>query len=564
MAIYPEGLTLRTVTGSVDPGTDVLFRIPEWLIGPADDLVYRPREFKPDVDDQGNFDIELPINNDPEWSPFQYYVRLQSEGKILKGAMDVPSGTGALDIADQVIVDQAPVSMVDYLDSTDIGARVAGLEGGVVPPEQLPAEFPPATHSHSGPVLLAEGPVPSPSPDTIVLYSIDLDGNTVPRMMLPEGLVVDPIRDTTFVVRNATGGTLVKGVAVYANGIHPGSGVIPTVAPARADSKTTMPVIGVMFESVPNNAFGRVMVQGRINDLNTTAYTAGAPLYLSATTAGQMTTTPPTHPNYLSVVGVCLRSNAVDGALAINMANFGGDDVGTAQNAFAIGNGQAGSKDLLFKNGFTGTLRASHTAARTWTLPDTTGTLATATDLTALTGKLPADNGYSGWMYPPDLTLGSFTLASPGVGYVFRMRVMSSQVSNIHIFLTAGGAGLTTDRCFVTMHNDAGAIMGLGAVTADQSVNWASAGIKNMPLAVPMGTTPGQYYKFRLWYAGATGPTLTRAGVSSSINAGLAAPNFHYSTADTGLTDANSGVVTKANLGAMTGASNALWMAVSP
>lgn len=231
----------------------------------------------------------------------------------------------------------------------------------------------------TGSVALTEQAAPAPVADQISMYAIDLDTNTVPRLMLPEGIEIDPIRDTTFVVRNSSGASIAKGTAVYNTGIHPGGGIIPTVAPARSDSTSTMPHIGVMLETVANNSYGRIMIQGRLDNIDTSALTAGSMVYLSSTVAGGLTTTPPPHPAYLSVVGVCLRSHASGGALAVVSAAVGGDERGTAQNTFTIGDGAAGTKTVAFKNAFTGSLQATPTAARTWTLPDASGTLATTT-----------------------------------------------------------------------------------------------------------------------------------------------------------------------------------------
>lgn len=129
MAVFPQGLTLRTVTGSVDPGTEVLFRIPITIVGPTDDLIYSKRDIRPNVDGLGDFSVDLPVTDDPQWTAFQYFVRMQLGNHITKGAMNVPTSAGSYDMSDLFISGQAPViPAVDYLDSTDIGSRVAGLD----------------------------------------------------------------------------------------------------------------------------------------------------------------------------------------------------------------------------------------------------------------------------------------------------------------------------------------------------------------------------------------------------------------------------------------------------
>lgn len=228
----------------------------------------------------------------------------------------------------------------------------------------------------TGSAVLTEQAAPAPVANAITMYSVDIDTNTVPRMMLPEGIEIDPIRDTVFVVRNSSGSSISKGVPVYASGVHPGAGNIPTVVPARADVRTTAAVVGVMLETTANNAYGRMMVQGRLDNVNTASLTAGLPLYLSATTAGQLTTTVPAHPNFQVVIGVCLRSHATAGSLAVNVGEIRGDSQGSAQNTVNLGDNLPGTKSFVFRNGFDGSLRAAQTAARTWDLPNASGTLA--------------------------------------------------------------------------------------------------------------------------------------------------------------------------------------------
>lgn len=153
MAVYPSGLTTKVVTGSVDPGTSVRFRIPKWLVGPVDDMVYAPRDLVPVVDASGAFTIALPATDDPEWTPFQYRVYLKDSGGLsTEGAMDVPLVASSYNLADLLILEQPEAStLVDYLDVSDIGSRVAGLVDGAVPSAQLPAT---TNLPNTGPSLL--------------------------------------------------------------------------------------------------------------------------------------------------------------------------------------------------------------------------------------------------------------------------------------------------------------------------------------------------------------------------------------------------------------------------
>lgn len=171
----------------------------------------------------------------------------------------------------------------------------------------------------------------------------------------------------------------------------------------------------------------------------------------------------------------------------------------------------------------------------------------------------PSDHGFVGWMFDPAQVQAGTILATAGLSYIFRFRATGSLITNLNMHFTAGGTGLTAGQCFASLHSDAGAQLG---ITADQAANWAGGGYKICPLVTPVAVTPGTWYKARVWFNGTTGPTLSRGVNSSSVitNAGLSAPNFRWSTADAGLT---TGGTAPANIGTMTGAATAWWLAAS-
>jgi hypothetical protein len=195
-----------------------------------------------------------------------------------------------------------------------------------------------------------------------------------------------------------------------------------------------------------------------------------------------------------------------------------------------------------------------------------------AVQLTAVQAQLnPADwatfkatdHGLAGWTFDPiQVQGGTPALATSGLSYVARIRALTSVISNILIHLVTAGSGLTAGQCFATLHNDAGAQLGAGAVTADQAANWASGGLKVMPLQVAQAVTPGAFYRVRYWFNGTTGPSLSRAINSNTaiLNAGLSTPNFRFSTADSGLTTAASA---PSNIGTQTGGATAHWIGLS-
>jgi hypothetical protein len=120
-------------------------------------------------------------------------------------------------------------------------------------------------------------------------------------------------------VRNTTGATLTKGTAVYISGA---TGQIPTVSKALATSDaTSAQTLGLMSADLANNTNGYVTVIGLINDIDTSAYTDGAQLYLSGTTAGTLTATKTYAPTHLVYVAVVEHAHPTQGKLFVKVQN---------------------------------------------------------------------------------------------------------------------------------------------------------------------------------------------------------------------------------------------------
>jgi hypothetical protein len=120
-------------------------------------------------------------------------------------------------------------------------------------------------------------------------------------------------------VRNTTGSTLTKGTAVYISGA---TGQIPTVSKAIATSdSTSAQTLGLMTADLANNTNGYVTVIGLITNIDTSAYTDGAQLYLSGTTAGTLTATKTYAPTHLVYVAVVEHAHPTQGKLFVKVQN---------------------------------------------------------------------------------------------------------------------------------------------------------------------------------------------------------------------------------------------------
>ena len=132
--------------------------------------------------------------------------------------------------------------------------------------------------------------------------------------------VVDAAETIRIIVRNSTGATLGKGQIVYLSGA---TGNRPNALLAKADAEaTSSKTIGMVTANIANNSDGYVAVNGTLHDLDTTAFTAGDSLWLSATTAGGMVAnTPPAEPNHAVFIGYVARSHASQGRVTLAIQN---------------------------------------------------------------------------------------------------------------------------------------------------------------------------------------------------------------------------------------------------
>lgn len=118
---------------------------------------------------------------------------------------------------------------------------------------------------------------------------------------------------------NNSGSAMTELQVVYISG---SSGQRPVIALAQANSETTSSkTIGVLTENIANNSEGFVNVNGLVNNVNTSALTEGAVLWLSPTVPGGLTTTRPAAPLNAVVIGYCIRSHATLGKIFVNVQN---------------------------------------------------------------------------------------------------------------------------------------------------------------------------------------------------------------------------------------------------
>ena len=119
-------------------------------------------------------------------------------------------------------------------------------------------------------------------------------------------------------VYNPTGSTITKGTAVYIDGANSNR---PTIAKAISNSTITQAkAVGVVFDDIAATSEGFVLTGGLLQNVDTRNYSAGQEIYISAVTAGALSNTDPSYPNYTAPIGYALNS-ALVGQIYISTEN---------------------------------------------------------------------------------------------------------------------------------------------------------------------------------------------------------------------------------------------------
>ena len=120
-------------------------------------------------------------------------------------------------------------------------------------------------------------------------------------------------------VRNQSGASISAGSIVYISGAT-GNKPLITLSQANNDANSAQ-TMGFVKSTIANNGTGYVIVRGVLENIDTSALSEGAQLYLSPSTAGTWTTTKPYAPSHLVYVGVVIRSHPNQGTILVAVQN---------------------------------------------------------------------------------------------------------------------------------------------------------------------------------------------------------------------------------------------------
>ena len=118
-------------------------------------------------------------------------------------------------------------------------------------------------------------------------------------------------------VKNVSGGSLSKGTVVHtAPSANPPNGNLIEVIAADYDDITKMPAIGILNETIANEAEGSAVMMGALSGINTSSFSIGDELYVG--NLGTLTNSKPTTAGQLiQKIAVVIKSHASNGLIKI-------------------------------------------------------------------------------------------------------------------------------------------------------------------------------------------------------------------------------------------------------
>ncbi len=236
---------------------------------------------------------------------------------------------------------------------------------------------------------------PSNAPTAIGSMAWDT-GDGTPYVVLDTDVSLQLGQENVAKVYNGSGATIAKGKVVAVSGAQ---GQRPSVVLADADSEPySAATLGITTEAIANGAEGFVTTFGLVRGIDTSAFTAGNPIWLSQT-AGEFTTTKPEAPAHLVFLGWIIKVNASSGEIFVHISN--GWELDELHNVLI--NSPVNGNTLIY-DAVTGVWKnASLTAGSGITITNGAGSITIES-----TGGLPSQTGNAGKYLKTDGTTASW------------------------------------------------------------------------------------------------------------------------------------------------------------
>lgn len=120
-------------------------------------------------------------------------------------------------------------------------------------------------------------------------------------------------------VKNSSGSTISKGQVVYVTGADGTNALIglSTASTEAGSSKT----LGIAANTMTQNAFGYVIENGQLSNIDTSAATAGSSVWLGNTPGSYVFNAPPAEPSHSVYLGVVTKANPSTGEILVKVQN---------------------------------------------------------------------------------------------------------------------------------------------------------------------------------------------------------------------------------------------------
>jgi hypothetical protein len=120
-------------------------------------------------------------------------------------------------------------------------------------------------------------------------------------------------------VKNATGSTITKGQVVYVTGADGTNALIglATASTEVGSSKT----LGIAASTMTNNAFGYIIENGQLSNVDTSAAAAGDSVWLGNAPGSYTFANPPAKPSNSVYLGVVTKANVSTGEILVKVQN---------------------------------------------------------------------------------------------------------------------------------------------------------------------------------------------------------------------------------------------------
>jgi hypothetical protein len=169
--------------------------------------------------------------------------------------------------------------------------------------------------SNANAVVLDTTPATLPTTTGTIYWN---SGNQTPSAILSADVDLQLGQENVALVYNGTGSTIPNGSVVAVSGAQ---GQRPSVVLADADSEPlSAGTLGIATQDILNGTEGFVTTFGFVRGLDTSAFTAGQPIWLSQT-AGQFTATRPAAPAHTVFLGWAIKIGTTSGEVFVHISN---------------------------------------------------------------------------------------------------------------------------------------------------------------------------------------------------------------------------------------------------